>query len=477
MLPLEDDLPRARLVSAGDEPLDQLPLVPRLRLEGAPEVLLDDFWLLRGTVSQKNLDRVRRRSVTEALTERRVPLAVWREDGDIWLAPLLVLDAASDYTLVVWGTGELARVATVSEADDLWHRYGAGPVSAGGWVVYCRQPPPWAWFDGSAAEELPASGVVELWPGPHRTEIAAGLAEDDEGGLARSVCLRFRMPQQPPAGSVGASSSGAGDFVLPPHEYGGRSFVPTPIRRRAPEATSRSAGIEDRSLGGALRVEVKAGVNALELWTRGGELLRTVVVEATAPLTVPLGSAAPGTYLLHVAQQAPGGTLDVGTLELSVFAESPSLVLTEVLANPLGPEPDSEWVEMANVGRAGVSLAGYRLSNGKDVTLLPNVWLDAGAVGLIVTPEFEAGSGGDVVPSGAARPIVVPKLGGAGLTNAGELVQLLDAEGRVVSEIPALGAAAGVSLARVHVLSPDVPASFRRHGAPGASPGGPNRFD
>src|SRR5690606_40695464 len=38
-------------------------------------------------------------------------------------------------------------------------------------------------------------------------------------------------------------------------------------------------------------------------------------------------------------------------------------VLNEVLANPSGPEPQQEWVEILNAGNVAASLSGYRLKD------------------------------------------------------------------------------------------------------------------
>ncbi len=43
----------------------------------------------------------------------------------------------------------------------------------------------------------------------------------------------------------------------------------------------------------------------------------------------------------------------------------PPLAITEVLANPAGPEPQQEYVELRNLGDADVSLGGLRLTDSK----------------------------------------------------------------------------------------------------------------
>ncbi len=157
----------------------------------------------------------------------------------------------------------------------------------------------------------------------------------------------------------------------------------------------------------------------------------------------------------------------------STLPPSPHVILNEVLANPLGPEPQQEWVELYNDGSLPVDLDGYLLADLGGETLLPAALLAPGAFALIVNEGFVEDDGHDVAPFAGTLILRVPKLGQAGLTNAGEPLSLRDAAGAVVSRFPAgPKTKAGMSLSRRSPEAPDLsPAGFVQ-AAP--SPGGPN---
>jgi hypothetical protein len=157
------------------------------------------------------------------------------------------------------------------------------------------------------------------------------------------------------------------------------------------------------------------------------------------------------------------------TIELLSGPADSRLVLTEVLTNPIGPEPQSEWIELQNVGTLPASLLGLEIWDDAGGTPLPGVSLDAGQIGLIVREDFKTGA--DLVPAPDAVPIVVSEIGHNGLRNSGEEVSLRDGEGNVLSRIPAKNTPEGISSLRISPWAPDSEDSFVEHPAPGASPG------
>jgi hypothetical protein len=158
----------------------------------------------------------------------------------------------------------------------------------------------------------------------------------------------------------------------------------------------------------------------------------------------------------------------------SVFAMNAARerpVLNEVLANPLGPEPQSEWIELVNDGAVSLDLAHFRLRDSGGSIALPAAALAPQEYALLTREDF-APSASDVPPAPGARLIRVPELGTAGLSNSGESLALLAADSTVVSLLPALAAKAGESLARRHTYSLDGDASAFTTGTP--TPGAPN---
>jgi hypothetical protein len=142
---------------------------------------------------------------------------------------------------------------------------------------------------------------------------------------------------------------------------------------------------------------------------------------------VPFGGLSPGVpaeIVLRVTDRA-GNQIETSAGSIDLPPETPLLVITEVLANPAGPEPGQEFVELRNVGDSDLSLAGLRLEDSKGGDVLPEATLAAGAYALIVPSTYDPGSPRDVPPR--AGTLMVPvdtRIGADGLSNTGEVVRL-----------------------------------------------------
>ena len=112
----------------------------------------------------------------------------------------------------------------------------------------------------------------------------------------------------------------------------------------------------------------------------------------------------------------------------------PALAITEVLANPAGSETTQEFVEIYNRGNATQELGGLLLADKSGSDVLPQASLAAGAYAVIV-PEAFAADGKDPAPKDGTLVVrVAGRLGSDGLSNAGEVVRLLTAQGDVISQ-------------------------------------------
>ncbi|HEX7453740.1 MAG TPA: lamin tail domain-containing protein, partial [Polyangiaceae bacterium] len=146
-------------------------------------------------------------------------------------------------------------------------------------------------------------------------------------------------------------------------------------------------------------------------------------------------------------------------------------VLNEVLADALGPEPQSEWIELVNDGSLALDLSGYSLQDSGGLTPLPAQVLAPEEYALLVRNDFTPNAS-DVPPAPGAHLIRLPNLGKSGLSNAGERLALQDSAGQECSALPALPAKPGQSLARLHLWSLDGDVSAFSFGTP--TPGAPN---
>jgi hypothetical protein len=154
---------------------------------------------------------------------------------------------------------------------------------------------------------------------------------------------------------------------------------------------------------------------------------------------------------------------NAGACALSVVAlGGPTVAVTEVLADPLGPEPGQELVEIANYGAADVDLSGWMIDDGGDANgdVLPaGCAIPPGKVALLVPDDYDPASTEDPTPAAGAIIISIgSSLGTSGLKNdAAETVELYDAAGVVVSAYDArLGdPVEGRSAARLRAEVPD----------------------
>lgn len=170
-----------------------------------------------------------------------------------------------------------------------------------------------------------------------------------------------------------------------------------------------------------------------------------------------------------------GDELTTG-VELMTGEERPHLVINEVLADALGPEPQQEWIELYNDGSRANELSEFGLVDGgsSEPTWLPEHRLEPGAFVLVAREDFDATGGWDVAPAKSTVVLRVPELVTHGLSNSGEPLALVSRTGATLSSLPSRAAKAGVSWARREPSCPDTPECFLLHEAPGASPGAPN---
>ncbi|MBN2526556.1 MAG: lamin tail domain-containing protein [Deltaproteobacteria bacterium] len=116
-------------------------------------------------------------------------------------------------------------------------------------------------------------------------------------------------------------------------------------------------------------------------------------------------------------------------LELRAITE-PAVIISEVLADCIGPEPDGEYVKIANIGRLPVNLSGWMIDDNNDRNgdvIAEGTILPAGAEGTIAMKGFEVAQG-----------LFIPldsSIGSSGLKNSdAESIQLFDQNGVLMDE-------------------------------------------
>ncbi len=424
----------------------------------------DDAWLFRGELSDYHLGRINHRELPETLKERRIAVNAWfdPELGQTAVAPVAELTPGEVYTLAAPGWGRLAQVAvrTGSELPLLKRRWPLDGSPAHSTAIYC----------GLIDELQPAE--LGLEPSRVRASILGFVGSLSTGERCFQLALRD-------------TDSVLGWQLLPPFAAS-VLWDPLPLEfepERPPEESPNESFCEADELS----LE-KGCVTVFDdrIIVRNGPEPMLYALEAegeTQLFPVAAGESFERRGLLPDSpQELVGRSIDrFGAerefgLSFRTLPATAHVVLNEVLANALGPEPASEWIELVNDGSAPAELLGLRLADAGGQVELPAARLEPGTYALLVRDDFVE-NGLDVPPPRDGVTIVrVASLAKNGLSNTGEVLTLLDASGRVLSRIPALPSAhAGVSIARRSPAAPDdAPDSFGEHAAPGASPGAAN---
>jgi hypothetical protein len=446
---------RAKLeVDLEPAPLDgSVALLFRARLHGVPA--FGAPWLLRGELSDYYARALKHGDLPTALADRAVPLRYWRDGSDCWLQPLDWLEPDALYTLAFTGVGTVRVVRTQTAGEPRVRRLFP-PVGS-------RK------YRASVLCDASGSGLLDplmLQPGGISLTVTSGMA-----GVVGGDCI-----------TLVADAELVEPMVAPP-VLAGALLEPSPWLPSSgavsDEAVPCAAGT---SFHGAClevlddRLRVTPGVHDLFFALEQPESV--VLATRAGSRSLLLGQLSPSSAVaLGGRVLSSRGTLETFQATVTTTAAQRHVLLNEVLANPVGPEPDAEWIELFNDSQRAASLAGLWLEDAGGHVQLPSEELAPGELALLVSEGFRA-SGLDVAVPDGVRLLRVPSLGARGLSNGGEGLLLVGPEG-VLSRFPLLSAAhAGKSMARRWPdAADDDPAAFSEHGGPGASPGTPNSFD
>lgn len=464
-----------------EAPLDAAPRVVRVRIVPAAGATADAARVLfvRGHVGAGHIRQVVNDSVSQALTERVVPAITWtEEDGSVVLAPGEVLEPGETYGVLSADPplGIDLRIDTgdpVPVLAQVWPPAGAD--AAGGFAIFCGERE-------IAAVPTPLAEVV-LAPGDVAATMALGVAD----GIGSS-CLRLDAIDLTAVTALETAGDGPVQVVPPalvilPDGSPAR-LDPKPIALTAGRPSSAVVPLA------CAPTEVVFGPGCARVADD-----RIFVFTPETPLFWAVRSRAAGGDSIHVTSAnepwvlhglTPGTPADITFVAVDVLGRAPVHVLevvtaapmahveiSEVLANPVGSEPDQEWVELLNDGLADADLSGYVLADIGGETALPAATLLPGELALVVNETFLEDDELDPSPAKGTLLLRVATLGKAGLKNDGEPLRLRAADGTVVSRFPAAPKAkAGQSVGRVAPGAPDGAAASFAVMAP--TPGAPN---
>src|SRR5262249_30524266 len=124
------------------------------------------------------------------------------------------------------------------------------------------------------------------------------------------------------------------------------------------------------------------------LWSIQGEGIDRVFTTGPGDPFVISSLVPHTTILLNISAIDNQGTPSHAIFSATTLSPMAHIVLNEVLANPLGAEPDQEWVEIINDGSVPAELGGYTLVDMRGETVLPAATLEPGRFALIVNESF-----------------------------------------------------------------------------------------
>lgn len=414
------------------DPADRGAAVVRLSLEGSAvaAVAPADVWLVEGIVSDVSLARWAEGDPPKTLLEHKVSTTSFVEGDVLRLIPHEPLTLALEYSVILRiepldgepAADPLALTFWTAEsapfhATRRWPPQDVEDVPPleveRGYAVYCREDP----LDPALVAD--ATTHVSLEPsGPRGTFSLLG-----------ERCILF-TPEP------GANERG---MFHPPRSWAGVDLDPAPIRIGTPEAVEVAPLVckDDEFALGALcaraqddRVQFRAEARPALYVVEAGVNLAMHVGTADGVTTFELRGLEPATTIELTVHRFSADATEASFAEVITTLPQPHVDIAEVMADPNGPEPQQEWIELHNEGLGAVELEGWVLADAAGEIALTAFTLEADARVLLVREGFVDDT---LDPE---RLMVLAKLGGNGLSNSGEALELRDAEGAVRSTFP-----------------------------------------
>jgi hypothetical protein len=467
--------PPQRSADAGPEAGPKVVVEPEATLEAAPAVLRlrvsvpaggvespERLRLFSGSLSSYHLGRIRAQALPATLLDREVPAVTWSEASgrQLVVAPSRPLVPGDTYSLASPGLGLVAVLSVASDEATPFLSRAWPPRELGHGVeraIFCG--------DAGAAFE---AALVRFDPLALPAAIATSLGDHP----SIPGCLQLRALERPPDEAL----------LVPPLRVGGVALDPAPFHVVSlPPLASLVCAPEELPLGpSCATVEddrlILRGLDVPTFWMLEAEALSLALPVGPNARVVVRGLVPDSVFELSVTVLDAAGRATKDRAALDTRSVQARVVINEVLADAIGPEPAQEWIELVNDGRTAVDLDRWTLEDVGGSVSLPAYRLEPGAFVLVVSEGFSGKSAWDIAPEPDTAVVAVHELGKNGLANSGEPLLLRSPEGAIASRFPGMPKPRpGVSVARTAPWAlDDDPASFSLHGAPGASPGAPN---
>lgn len=368
--------------------------------------------LVKGELSDTALRGLKEGNFPSSARGRAVPIAIRSEPGNIWVFHTKQLELGTIYTLAI-GQLNLRSLFIVDEEgppilERIWPP--PGEVSEDALAIYCGK------------ETLLEAMEPVSFGAP--IDLQYGIPEHRE---TRS-CVSLSIPSVESAGAIPAALQAHGEVIA--------LLDPAPLQRGTRGASTQLLCTkEEQAFGpGCLAVQDDRALwrlppEPLLLLSREGppQVLRSGMIFRGL---IPSSSSSVDATVLDLHGEIHHLSTVIETSEAR-----PHPILTEVLADALGPEPASEWIELYNDGSLPIQATGWVLEDGQGPTLLPDFEVAPGAFMLFANEDLNTSSDAPIPPG--CQVLHVPKLGKNGLSNQGESLSLKDAAGNLLAYFPA----------------------------------------
>ena len=251
---------------------------------------------------------------------------------------------------------------------------------------------------------------------------------------------------------VDAGIETTGDSTSPHNENTQESNLPVPDPNDANPPTLTVPNCGDMELR-ENRICIAEGPISASLHFVTDEPAEVALILQGSGLTGVLSDSWSTEHHVAITALEPGASTEVtlkikdingneNALDIPVVGQDgPTVAITEVLADPNGPEPAQEFVEITNFGPLEIDLSGWMIddngdANGGDNLVAERTVLGPRQVAIVVSASYDPTEGQDPAPDPSALLIMLPAtVGSNGLKNSeAETVELYDASGMLVSQ-------------------------------------------
>lgn len=421
-----------------------------------------------------------RAPLTVATRERSLAADVRVEGPQVRVTPLAPLAPGAVATLLVAGWAE-TREGRRIEAASLTRLETSRDARAGAAVIASFPADGMIGVPTNAtAFALALDGEVELAGEPIHGSIdgvavpgVVALPRCSALGLPGVACLAWTPSPLAPGVELVLETTGA------LRDATGAVVPRSRVRVRTSEGVDDSAPRIERPSAcpiDALAMDAGCALATDTTWSLVVRVAEPARLELTLPGQVLRALAPRGVAELVARGLEPGmdatGTLTVVDLAglrtavpvaIATHGDLTALTISEVCADPEGPEPAQEWIELANFGAVPARLEGISISDREDevgTTLHTSSVVPPGARVIVAADGFDPDAAG--VPPGAPLVTTGRALVSGGLSNAGEALLLRDGAGRRLAGVPALAGREGSCVVRAPGADPraDAPADF-----------------